>query len=89
MYAYVTVVLPCVGICGTDAHIHDGEFISKFPVSQHDNVLLKNLRKGNVLSQLVPGHEVVGVVVEVGKNVREFQQGDRCVADNSDSVGQI
>ena len=21
------------GVCGTDAHIHDGEFISKFPVS--------------------------------------------------------
>lgn len=23
------------GICGTDGHIHDGEFISKFPVSEY------------------------------------------------------
>ncbi|KAI5119374.1 hypothetical protein M0805_001050 [Coniferiporia weirii] len=55
------------GICGTDAHIHDGEFISTFP--------------------LVPGHEVVGVIAEVGKDVKRFVKGDRCVADNCASCG--
>jgi len=49
------------GVCGTDAHIHDGEFISKFP--------------------LIPGHEAVGFAVEIGKDVKEFAKGDRCVAD--------
>lgn len=49
------------GLCGTDAHIHEGEFISKFP--------------------LIPGHEAVGKVVAMGKNVTGFSKGDRVVAD--------
>ncbi|TFK49412.1 GroES-like protein [Heliocybe sulcata] len=49
------------GVCGTDAHIHDGEFIAKFP--------------------LIPGHEAVGKVVAMGKDVKDFQIGDRVVAD--------
>ena len=32
-------------------------------------------------SQLIPGHEAVGVAVEIGKDVTGFQKGDRCVAD--------
>ncbi|KAF8842015.1 GroES-like protein [Paxillus ammoniavirescens] len=48
-------------VCGTDGHIHEGEFISKFP--------------------LIPGHEAIGTVVEMGKNVTGFEIGDRCVAD--------
>lgn len=34
----------------------------------------------------MPGHEVVGEIVQVGKDVKEFVVGDLCVADNSDSV---
>jgi len=49
------------GVCGTDGHIHDGEFIAKFP--------------------LIPGHEAVGKVVEMGKNVKGFEIGDRAAAD--------
>ncbi|KAI0037253.1 chaperonin 10-like protein [Vararia minispora EC-137] len=49
------------GVCGTDGHIHDGEFISTFP--------------------LIPGHEAVGSVVEMGKDVVGFEVGDRCAAD--------
>ncbi|KAI0938540.1 N-terminal acetyltransferase A complex catalytic subunit ard1 [Taiwanofungus camphoratus] len=51
----------CCGVCGTDGHVHEGEFITKFP--------------------LIPGHEVVGVIAEVGKSVTGFAKGDRCVAD--------
>jgi hypothetical protein len=54
-------LVTCCGICGTDGHIHDGEFIAKFP--------------------LIPGHEAIGKVVEMGKNVKGFEIGDRCVAD--------
>ncbi|KIK70189.1 hypothetical protein GYMLUDRAFT_34676 [Collybiopsis luxurians FD-317 M1] len=57
----VLLKVTCCGICGTDGHIHEGEFISKFP--------------------LIPGHEAIGTVVEMGKNVKGFEKGDRCVAD--------
>ncbi|KAJ3799766.1 chaperonin 10-like protein [Lentinula aff. detonsa] len=57
----VLLKVTCCGICGTDGHIHEGEFISKFP--------------------LIPGHEAIGTVVEMGKNVKGFAKGDRCVAD--------
>ncbi|GBE87449.1 D-arabinitol dehydrogenase 1 [Sparassis crispa] len=51
----------CCGVCGTDGHVHEGEFITKFP--------------------LIPGHEVVGIIVDFGGNVKGFTKGDRCVAD--------
>ncbi|KAI0683767.1 chaperonin 10-like protein [Cytidiella melzeri] len=57
----VLLKVSCCGVCGTDGHIHEGEFIAKFP--------------------LIPGHEAIGKVVEVGKNVKNFQLGDRVVAD--------
>jgi len=59
----VLLKVTCCGVCGTDGHIHDGEFISRFP--------------------LIPGHEAIGKVVEMGKNVTGFELGDRCVADVS------
>ncbi|KAF4471462.1 L-threonine 3-dehydrogenase [Fusarium albosuccineum] len=54
-------VLVKVKACG---HIHEGEFIAKFP--------------------LIPGHETVGIVAAVGKNVHGFEIGDRVAADNSE-----
>lgn len=62
----VLLKVSCCGVCGTDGHIHEGEFIAKFP--------------------LIPGHEAIGKVVEVGKNVKDFQLGDRVVADVGISV---
>ncbi|KAF4563841.1 N-terminal acetyltransferase A complex catalytic subunit ard1 [Pleurotus pulmonarius] len=35
----------------------------------------------DAILQLIPGHEAVGTVVELGKNVKGFEIGDRCVAD--------
>ena len=61
--------MTCCGVCGTDGHIHEGEFIAKFP--------------------LIPGHEAIGKVVEMGKNVKGFEIGDRCVADVSICVSTI
>ncbi|KAF8886555.1 chaperonin 10-like protein [Infundibulicybe gibba] len=57
----VLIKVTCCGICGTDSHIAEGEFIAQFP--------------------LVPGHEFVGTIEKVGKNVQDFSKGDRCVAD--------
>ncbi|EIM82471.1 NADP+-dependent D-mannitol dehydrogenase [Stereum hirsutum FP-91666 SS1] len=57
----VLVKVSYCGICGTDSHVHEGEFVSKFP--------------------LIPGHEVVGKIEAIGKNVKGLSVGDRCVAD--------
>jgi D-arabinitol dehydrogenase (NADP+) len=65
-------------VCGTDGHIHDGEFIAKFPVRTKHPALTSLI---SLLYQLIPGHEAVGVAVEIGKGVKNFKVGDRCVAD--------
>ncbi|RSH76594.1 N-terminal acetyltransferase A complex catalytic subunit ard1 [Apiotrichum porosum] len=59
-------ILIC-GFCGTDGHIHEGDFNPKFP--------------------LIPGHEGVGTVVEMGKNVEGFKIGDRVAADVGTNCG--
>jgi len=64
----VLIKVKACGVCGTDLHIHDGEFIARFP--------------------LIPGHEVVGVVAAVGKDVKKFKVGQRVVADNSELCGE-
>jgi D-arabinitol dehydrogenase (NADP+) len=63
----VLIKVKACGVCGTDLHIHDGEFIAKFP--------------------LIPGHETVGKVAAIGKDVKGFKVGDRVCADNSELCG--
>src|SRR3954468_22125169 len=46
-----------VGICGTDLHIHEGDFNAVFP--------------------LIPGHELVGVVDQLGEGVTSFRLGEQ------------
>jgi D-arabinitol dehydrogenase (NADP+) len=46
-----------VGVCGTDLHIHEGDFNAVFP--------------------LIPGHELVGVVDQVGAGVRRVRVGEQ------------
>jgi hypothetical protein len=67
-----------VGVCGTDGHIHEGEFISTFPVCKRFGL---NATSHLTFHQLIPGHEAVGSIVELGKDVKGFAIGDRCVAD--------
>ncbi|KAG2003320.1 zinc-binding dehydrogenase [Coprinopsis cinerea AmutBmut pab1-1] len=59
----VLIKVTCCGICGTDYHLAEGEFMAKFP--------------------LIPGHEIVGFVLEIGKDVKGLETGDRCVVDNT------
>jgi len=56
------------GVCGTDLHIHDGEFGPTYP--------------------LTPGHEVVGEVVALGRDVVGVAIGDRVAFDNTASCGR-
>lgn len=57
-----------VGMCGTDLHIHDGEFGAVFP--------------------LVPGHELVGVVDQLGDGVTRFQVGEQVTVNPNVYCGQ-
>ncbi|KAL0576072.1 hypothetical protein V5O48_005900 [Marasmius crinis-equi] len=57
----ILIKVSACGICGTDHHISQGEFITRFP--------------------LIPGHELVGKIAEIGRNVKGFEVGDRVVAD--------
>jgi D-arabinitol dehydrogenase (NADP+) len=53
----VRIKVARVGVCGTDLHIHEGEFGAVFP--------------------LIPGHELVGVVDELGAGVTRFRIGEQ------------
>ncbi len=53
----VRIKVDQVGVCGTDLHIHEGDFNAVFP--------------------LVPGHELVGVVDQVGEGVTRVRLGEQ------------
>lgn len=55
------------GICGTDLHIHEGDFYAAFP--------------------LIPGHEIVGTIADVGDGVTGFQVGERVTVNPNISCG--
>ncbi len=53
----VRIKIDQIGVCGTDLHIHNGDFGAVFP--------------------LIPGHELVGVVDEMGEGVDRFTVGEQ------------
>jgi D-arabinitol dehydrogenase (NADP+) len=53
----VRIKVDQVGVCGTDLHIHEGDFNAVFP--------------------LIPGHELVGVVDQVGAGVTGCRPGEQ------------
>src|SRR3954469_12821132 len=53
----VRIKVDQVGVCGTDLHIHEGDFNAVFP--------------------LIPGHELVGVVDQLGEGVTRFRLGEQ------------
>jgi len=57
-----------VGVCGTDLHIHEGEFGAVFP--------------------LIPGHELVGVVDQLGDGVTRFQVGEQVTVNPNVYCGE-
>jgi D-arabinitol dehydrogenase (NADP+) len=52
----VRIKVDQVGVCGTDLHIHEGDFNAVFP--------------------LIPGHELVGVIDQVGDGVSGLRLGE-------------
>ncbi|KAJ7274978.1 NADP+-dependent D-mannitol dehydrogenase [Mycena rebaudengoi] len=74
----VQIKVSACGICGTDSHIAKGEFIAKFPVLVYH---ISKFTADRTTLQLIPGHELVGTISKIGKSVKGFNIGDRCVAD--------
>jgi D-arabinitol dehydrogenase (NADP+) len=63
----VRIKVDQVGVCGTDLHIHEGDFNAAFP--------------------LVPGHEVVGVIDQLGEGVTRFRLGEQVTVNPNLSCG--
>lgn len=63
----VLIKVTQTGICGTDLHIHEGDFYAAFP--------------------LIPGHEIVGTVAELGQGVTDFSVGDRVTINPNINCG--
>jgi len=66
----VSVRIKSAGVCGTDLHIQDGEFL------EVPGVVGFHMELPRVL-----GHEISGVVEEVGSSVTGLKKGDRVVVD--------
>jgi D-arabinitol dehydrogenase (NADP+) len=56
------------GVCGTDLHLHHGEYIGTYP--------------------LIPGHEMVGEVEEIGADVTRFRPGERVTVNPNIHCGR-
>jgi L-iditol 2-dehydrogenase len=69
----VLIRVSAVGICGTDAHIYAG----------HANYNLNDLGLPIplALQPQILGHEICGIVEEVGRDIHDLQTGDRVVLD--------
>lgn len=64
----VRIKIDQIGVCGTDLHIHNGDFGAVFP--------------------LIPGHELVGVVDELGEGIDRFTVGEQVTVNPNVFCGQ-
>jgi len=54
----------------------DVEMDIKYCGISHEDVHAVNNETGNTMYPLIPGHEIVGVVTDVGENVEKYEVGD-------------
>ena len=69
----VLVRVTAVGLCGTDVHIYAGEANYNFGSLGHPIPLTEQTQ--------ILGHEITGVVEEMGSEVRDLAVGDRVIID--------
>ncbi len=58
----VLIRVEACGVCHSDLHLAEGDWKSLYKIIKHP---------------LIPGHEIIGEVVERGEDVKEIQKGDR------------
>jgi L-iditol 2-dehydrogenase len=72
--------------------VGDGEVLVKVEVALTDGTDLKVFQRGYHARMIVPpalfGHELAGIIVEIGAGVRKFKKGMRVVALNSAPCGK-
>jgi len=64
----VRIKVDQVGVCGTDLHIHEGDFNAVFP--------------------LIPGHELVGVVDQLGEGATGLRLGEQVTVNPNVHCGR-
>lgn len=69
----ILVRVAYVGMCGTDAEILEGR--------------LGYFKSGMAKYPVVPGHELSGTIVSLGKKVTDFEEGDRVVIEPIQGCG--
>lgn len=62
-----------VGLCGTDFHIFAGH--ANYHTDERGRLIPLSV------APQIPGHEIAGEVIEVGRDVRDLRVGDRVVVD--------
>jgi D-arabinitol dehydrogenase (NADP+) len=55
----VRIRVEMTGVCGTDVHIHEGRFISRFPLTPGHEVVGRVEEVGSAVTNLTPGQRVV------------------------------
>ena len=73
------------GVCGTDLHLHHGEW--RHPPRAGEAHLVDGELSCPTLP-LIPGHEIVGEVVAAGPGVTDVRVGERVTLDNTASCGR-
>jgi len=66
----VLVSVQAAGICGTDLHIQDGEFLN-----------VPGVENAKMSFPLVMGHEISGIVEKTGNKIQNLSKGDRVVVN--------
>lgn len=69
----IALQVGAVGLCGTDFHIYEGKANYNFDANGRRIALAEQAQ--------ILGHEFCGTIVEVGKDVRDLQVGDRVIVD--------
>ncbi|KAI9632639.1 chaperonin 10-like protein [Dioszegia hungarica] len=77
------------GVCGTDAHIHEGEFIAKFPLIPGHEVVGTVVKMGSKVQGFSEGDKVVGDGSECCDYCHYCKQGKHLFCENFTPKGIV
>ncbi|KAK8861588.1 chlorophyll synthesis pathway protein BchC [Kwoniella newhampshirensis] len=83
----VLVKVDICGVCGTDAHIHEGEFISQFPLIPGHEAVGKIVAMGDKVSGFEIGDRVAADVGETCSHCHYCRKGDELFCEHFSAAG--